>query len=125
MQIAIPTDGENTDAQINDRFGRCRRFLLVDATSGEFTTLDNGQNAGSESPGIVSAQMLINHGVDAVIASSCGPNACKLFSAAGITVLTGVSGRIRDALAQFTVERSNRGNPGYSEDNLEARNRQR
>ena len=125
MQIAIPTDGDNQDAQINDRFGRCRRFLLVDAATGSFAALDNGQSAGSPSPGIVSAQMLINHGVDAVIASSCGPNACKLFEAAGITVVTGVSGRIRDAVVRFTAERDEWSNPGPGEGNVEDRDRQR
>ncbi len=106
MQIAIPTDGDNPDAEINDRFGRCRRFLLVDAASGSFSALDNGQNAAGESPGIVSAQMLINHGVDAVIAASCGPKASQLFSVAGITLVTGVSGRIRDAVAEFNANQS-------------------
>jgi len=120
MRIAVPADGDNLDAEITDRFGRCRQFLLVDTSSTNFTVLDNRQYAMSDSPGIASAQMLIRHGVSAVIASKCGPNACKLFDAAGITVVTGASGSIRGAVVRFSQE-----NPSLSEDNLEDRDRQR
>jgi len=116
MRIAVPADGDNLDAEITDRFGRCRQFLLVDTSSASFKVLDNRQHAMNDSPGIASAQMLIRHGVNAVITSKCGPNACKLFDAAGITIVTGATGSIRGAVARFSHEKTS-----LSEDNLEDR----
>jgi hypothetical protein len=51
--------------------------------------------------GIQSAQTMANKGVSVVLTGNCGPNAFRVFGTAGIQVITGVSGSVRQAVGQF------------------------
>jgi predicted Fe-Mo cluster-binding NifX family protein len=48
-----------------------------------------------------SAQLMANKGVSVVLTGNCGLNAFQTFGAAGIEVITGVSGQVRQAVSQF------------------------
>jgi len=101
MKIAISATGVSMDDQVDARLGRAQGFLIVDTETMEFHAFENtNMNAGGGA-GIQTAQMLSEQDVKAVLTGNCGPNAFQVFNAAGIQVITGVSGVIRNAVEQF------------------------
>jgi predicted Fe-Mo cluster-binding NifX family protein len=103
MKIAISATGPTLDAGIDPRFGRCQQFIIVDPETGEFEVVDNSSAAAAGGAGISAAQIIVKKGVEAVLTGNCGPNAHQVLSAAGIKVITGVSGKISDAIADYKL----------------------
>jgi predicted Fe-Mo cluster-binding NifX family protein len=101
MKIAISATGPSLDSQVDARFGRCACFLIVDPKTGEFEAVENPNIGLGGGAGIQSAQLIAERGVQFVLTGNCGPNAFKVFEAAGIQVVTGVNGPVRQAVEQF------------------------
>ena len=101
MKIAISATGPSLDADVDPRFGRCQYFIIVDNETMEFEAVGNNNVMASGGAGIATAQMVANKGVQAVLTGNCGPNAYQTLAAAGIDVITGVAGRIRDAIEGY------------------------
>jgi predicted Fe-Mo cluster-binding NifX family protein len=101
MKIAITATAASLDAEIGPRFGRCRYFIIVDADTMEFEALENSSAMAGGGAGVSAAQVIAGKGVEAVLTENCGPNAYQVLSAAGIKVVTGVSGKVRDAIRNY------------------------
>ena len=52
MKIGVSSTGENLDANVDQRFGRCKYFLIVDMESMEFKVLSNENAMASGGAGI-------------------------------------------------------------------------
>jgi predicted Fe-Mo cluster-binding NifX family protein len=105
MKIALSATAPGLDAEVDPRFGRCQYFIIVDPQSMEFEALDNSNALASGGAGISTAQMIASKGVEVVLTGNCGPNAYQTLSAAGVQVITGVSGRMKDAIEAFKAGR--------------------
>lgn len=105
MRIAISATGTSLDAEVDPRFGRCRHFVVADTETMEFEALENTSQAASGGAGIASAQVVAGKDVKAVLTGNCGPNAYQTLEAAGIQVITGVSGTVRDAIEGYKAGR--------------------
>jgi predicted Fe-Mo cluster-binding NifX family protein len=101
MKIAISATAPNLDADIDPRFGRCQQFIIIDPDTMEFETFNNVGAAAGGGAGIATAQALAGKNVEAVITGNCGPNAYETLAAAKIKVITGISGKLRDAIASY------------------------
>lgn len=101
MKIAISATGKNLDAEVDPRFGRCQYFIIVDPETMKFEALENSSAMASGGAGISAAQMIAGKGVEAVLTGNCGPNAYQVLSPAGIKVITGVSGKVKDAVQGY------------------------
>jgi predicted Fe-Mo cluster-binding NifX family protein len=101
MKIALSATGPKLDAEVDPRFGRCQYFIIVDPQSMDFEALDNSNAMASGGAGISTAQMISSKGVETVLTGNCGPNAYQTLSAAGVQVITGVSGSIKEAIEAF------------------------
>jgi predicted Fe-Mo cluster-binding NifX family protein len=101
MKIAITATVPNLDADIDPRFGRCQYFIIADSDTMEFETLENSGAAAGGGAGIATAQTLTDKSIEAVLTGNCGPNAYQVLSAAGIKVVTGVSGKVREAVKSY------------------------
>jgi len=101
LKIAISATGPSLDAEVDPRFGRCQYFLIVDPDTMEFEAIDNTNKMASGGAGIASAQAVAGKGVQVVLTGDCGPNAYRTLEAAGIQVVTGVSGNIRKVIEQY------------------------
>jgi predicted Fe-Mo cluster-binding NifX family protein len=101
MKIAVSATAPSLDAEVDPRFGRCQYFIIVDPQSMEFEAVDNSNAMAAGGAGISTAQMIASKGVEVVLTGNCGPNAYQTLSAAGIQVITGVSGKIKDAIEAF------------------------
>jgi predicted Fe-Mo cluster-binding NifX family protein len=101
MKIAISATGPDLDSEIDPRFGRSEYFIIVEPETMEFETLQNRNLEASAGAGIGAAQQVCDKGIGAVITGNIGPKALRVFSAAGVRMRTGASGRVRDAIEKF------------------------
>jgi predicted Fe-Mo cluster-binding NifX family protein len=101
MKIAITATASNLDADINPRFGRCQYFVIADPDTMEFEALENSGATAGGGAGIATAQTLAGKNIEAVLTGNCGPNAYEVLAAAGIKVITGVSGKVREAIQSY------------------------
>jgi predicted Fe-Mo cluster-binding NifX family protein len=104
MKIAISSTSNNLEGQLDPRFGRCEYLLIVDSENMQFEAILNAASYSGGGAGIQAAQLMANKGVKTVITGNVGPNAFKALSAAGIEIITGAVGTVKEV-----VEKLNRG----------------
>lgn len=105
MKIAISATGPSLDADVDPRFGRCQYLVIVDTDTMEFEAVENTNIMASSGAGIATGQTIANKGVQAVLTGNCGPNAYQTLTAAGVQVITGVTGKIREAIEGYKTGR--------------------
>ena len=103
MKIAISAVGPALDAEVDPRFGRCQYFIIADTETMDFEAINNDSAMSSGGAGISAAQMIAGKGVEVVLTGNCGPNAYQVLSPAGIKVITGVSGKVTDAIKEYKL----------------------
>jgi predicted Fe-Mo cluster-binding NifX family protein len=101
MKIAISANGSTLDAEVDPRFGRCQYFIIADPETMEFEAIDNASAMAAGGAGISAGQAIADKGVEAVLTGNCGPNAYQVLSSAGIQVINGVSGKVKDAIEGY------------------------
>ena len=101
MKIAISATGPNIDDEVDPRFGRCQYFIIADPETMAFEAVENSSATTVSGAGISAAQTVVSKDAQAVLTGNCGPNAYQTLSAAGIQVITEVSGKIRDVIEGY------------------------
>lgn len=101
MKICVTTQGENLDAPVDPQFGRCQYFVVVDTDTLEFEAVKNPNIDATGGAGIQSGQIMADRQVKAVVTGNVGPNAFQTLHAAGISVITGASGNVRQVIEQY------------------------
>ncbi len=102
MKIAISAQGKDMDAEVDPRFGRAPYFIIVDTDTMEFKAVDNKQNLSlPQGAGIQAAMTVINKNVEVLLTGNCGPKAFATLKAANVDVITGVRGKVQDAVEKF------------------------
>jgi predicted Fe-Mo cluster-binding NifX family protein len=101
MRVAVSASAPSLESPVDPRFGRCAYFVVVDPDSMLFETIDNTNAMSSQGAGIGTAQMVAQLGATVVLTGNCGPNAFQALEAAGIQVVTGVSGSVREAVEGY------------------------
>ena len=101
MKIAVTSTGTNLTAAVDPRFGRCAYFLFIETENMSVEAVANPSGELGGGAGIQSAKLASERNVKAVLTGSCGPNAHQTLSAAGISVMTGLSGTVQEAIAQY------------------------
>jgi predicted Fe-Mo cluster-binding NifX family protein len=102
MHIIVTSQGENLEAEVDSRFGRASKFLLVDTETMTFKVIDNAKSLNlPQGAGIQAAQNVIPHKPDVVLTGNCGPKAFKTLEAANVDVVLGVKGKIKDAIQDY------------------------
>jgi len=113
MKIGITAKGSSLDSEVDPRFGRCEYFIIVDSDSLEFEVIENFSVEAASGAGVQSGQLVATKGVEAILTGNIGPNAFQVLQAAGIEVITGVSGKVKEAIEKYkrgelkSVESSN------------------
>lgn len=100
-KICVSATGSSIDSQVDPRFGRCTYFVIADTDTMDCQYLPNAAYESPHGAGIQAAQVVANQKVQVVITGMVGPNAYRVLSAAGIEVITGVRGSVRDAIERY------------------------
>jgi predicted Fe-Mo cluster-binding NifX family protein len=102
MKIAVTSQGDTLESQVDPRFGRAAYVLIIDTETLEFEAVDNDQNKNAfKGAGIQAAAMISDKGAEVLLTGFCGPNAYKTLEAAGVKVANDQSGRISDVVQKF------------------------
>ncbi len=101
MKLCISAKAGSLDARIEQRFGRCPFFIIVDSETMTYEVLTNIAVNAMGGAGIQAAQTIVDRGIPFVLTGNIGPNAYRVLSAAGIRMATGVTGTVRSAVEQF------------------------
>lgn len=101
MKVAISTNGRDLSGRVDERFGRCSGFMIVETDSMDFEVVPNEASGMAHGAGVGAARLVVSKGVDAVITGNVGPNAFSALSASNVKVYTRVSGRINEALIRL------------------------
>jgi len=101
MKVCVTATAGDLNAQIDPRFGRCQYFVFVDSDTMAFEAMPNEAIAAPGGAGIQAAQTVVNKGVDVLISGNIGPNAFQVLSAAGVKVVTGAYGTVKEAVEMY------------------------
>jgi len=101
MKICVSAVSNSLDSPIDPRFGRCPYFVVVDSETMRFETFPNAASDAGGGAGIQAAQTIASKGAKVLITGNVGPNAFQALSAAGIKIVTGASGTVRDAVEKY------------------------
>lgn len=106
MRVALSSEGERRDTQVEPWLGRAAYFLIVDTDSMIFDPLE--KESPGESPEleeINAARLIVDAGVQAMLTGNCGHEARRLFATAGITVFQSGPGTVEKAVEQYQAGR--------------------
>lgn len=101
MKICITAKDSTLGSQVDPRFGRCPYFIIVDSDSMDFEAIANNQTMAAGGAGIQAAQLVAGKNVGAVLTGNIGPNAYNALNAAGVIIMTDVSGVVKDAVDRY------------------------
>lgn len=101
MKICVTTSGNALYALIDPRFGRATYFTIVDSESMASETVPNVAVNAMGGAGIQAAQTLAKKGVGVLITGNVGPNAFQALKSAGIKVIVGASGTVREVIEKY------------------------
>ena len=102
MKVAVTATGTTLESDVDPRFGRARRFLVVDTDSRDVQVIENAEGAKAMSgAGVQAAQRIAESGAEVLITGHCGPNAFRALGAAGVSVYVGASGSVEHALEEL------------------------
>lgn len=101
MKIAITASRPDLDSDVDSRFGRCGYFIILDPETMDFEAIENDSAMASGGAGVSAAQLIAGQGVETLLTGNCGPKAYQALSAAGIKVMTGVTGKIEKAVQSY------------------------
>jgi len=100
-KICVTSEGDNLEAKVDPRFGRCRYFVIVDTDTGKFEAVTNPNIDSMGGAGVQSGQFIADKKVKAVLTGNVGPNAFRTLEAAGVDVITGISGTIKEVVEKY------------------------
>ena len=101
MKICITYEGNNLDSKVDQSFGRCQYFIIIDTDPSEFEAVQNQNVNGMGGVGVQSGQLVLEKQAKVVITGKVGPNASKTLESAGIEVILDVEGTVNYALERF------------------------
>jgi predicted Fe-Mo cluster-binding NifX family protein len=101
MRICVSSAANSLDAPVDPRFGRCPYFIIVDSETMHFEAVPNVSSGAMGGAGIQAAQTIASKGAKVLITGNVGPNAFQALSAAGIQIITGAYGTVREVVEKY------------------------
>jgi predicted Fe-Mo cluster-binding NifX family protein len=81
MKIAVCAKGTDIKTEVDDRFGRCENFVIVDTETKEVEAIENEAKNDAGGAGGKAVRILALRKVEAVIAPELGPKAATAIKA--------------------------------------------
>ncbi len=106
MRIAVTSKGIVLDSEVDPRFGRAPYILIVDTDTLAFEAVDNSSNVNAfKGAGIQAAVMISEKGAEVLMTGYCGPKAFDTLEAAGVKVVSDITGTVQDAVQSFKEDK--------------------
>ncbi len=103
MKIAISSQGNDLQSQMDPRFGRAKSFIIYDTETKDYKGISNDQNLqATQGAGIQSAKNVIDNGAEALITGNVGPKAFTTLESAGVQIYLAASGTIEQVIENYT-----------------------
>lgn len=100
MKIAITSTGNNPEAKLDSRFGRCSYFAVFDTESLSTEFIPNPNKENVEGAGPASVQLVASKGVKKVVSGEFGAKVKSIFDSLQIqlVVLNDTEKKISDII---------------------------
>jgi predicted Fe-Mo cluster-binding NifX family protein len=102
LKVAVTSTGKDLNSMMDERFGRCRYFIIKDTDSEEFEVFENEYASSPHGTGVQVAQFVNGRGVQVLITGNVGPNAISVLMGSGIDVFMAKSMTVMQALKNFS-----------------------
>jgi predicted Fe-Mo cluster-binding NifX family protein len=102
VTVAVPVvSPEGLQSELNDHFGMTEDFAVFDYDNGEVAGLRFVSNDSSVEGAKTNAEILVDNGVQMVLAGYIGPHMLVALLDSGIRVFKGAVGTLEDAIEDF------------------------
>ena len=101
MKIAIPVDEKSVETSVCDSFGRTPYVLFYDTESRERVYVENRASDSQGGAGVITAQLIVDNNVSALLTPRCGNNAATVIKAAGIEIYKTKHGSALENISTF------------------------
>lgn len=101
MNIAVTATGGSIEAKMDERFGRCKYFVVVDSETMKFHAFMNPNTDVLGGAGPAAAAKIAEIGAEVLITGHVGVNAQQALDAAGIRVVTQNADTVREAVEAY------------------------
>ncbi len=102
MKILITASNNTLDTQVDPRFGRAKFFAIYETEDDKVEFMNNEQNLNAPSgAGVQAGSNAVKSGAKVVITGNCGPKAFRTLNEAGIKIINGASGSIKEVAEKF------------------------
>ena len=103
MLVAITSTGDTLDALVNEKFGRCQYFLIVDPDTMKFEAVPNHAEQAQGGAGPKAAEIIINKGVTILLTGHVGDKAEEALKRGNIKIVDGLKAnlKIKDAVTNY------------------------
>ncbi len=103
MKVAVSATGPGLDSTVDPRFGRADYFVVVESGTGEIAGVIDNRSArnAAHGAGINAATLVAESGATVVLTGQVGPKAYAVLEAAGIRIVSGAAGTVREAVQRF------------------------
>ncbi len=97
-KICLTAKHNTLEAEMDPHFGRAPYFLILDPEVQQIEAIRNPYAEEAQGAGIRAAQMLADKGVRILLTGQVGPKADKVLQAAGIQIISGATGTVKEAI---------------------------
>jgi predicted Fe-Mo cluster-binding NifX family protein len=101
MKIAITSEGNTFEAQIDARFGRCAYFAIYDTVTKQTEFIANPGKETTGGAGPAAVQFVAKQGAKKVIAGEFGGKTQPLFQSLGIQTISDANKTIAEIIQQL------------------------
>ncbi len=101
MKLMVPVERESLDTPVCPSFGRTPFFAIYDTENDTYAFIGNEGEESQGGAGIKAAQILVDHGIAAVITYRLGENAAEVLHAAGIKIYRAEDGSIKKNIEDY------------------------
>ncbi|MEM3059052.1 MAG: NifB/NifX family molybdenum-iron cluster-binding protein [Methanomassiliicoccales archaeon] len=101
MRICVSSIGDDLDSIVDDEFGMCDYFIIVDSDTMDYKAIPNEASRSPHGTGAMAAQSVVGLGVDVVLTGFVGPHAKRILRDAGIEIVEGIEGTVRSAIERY------------------------
>ncbi|MCK4714226.1 MAG: NifB/NifX family molybdenum-iron cluster-binding protein [Candidatus Aenigmarchaeota archaeon] len=103
MNIVVSASGPDMESQVDNRFGRCPYFILVEVEDKKIKGHKSVENTSANQmggAGMTAAQAVADMKADAIITVNLGPRAFIVFKQLGMEIYQG-TGTVKEAVEDF------------------------